>query len=137
MNERCVTLLCRFGPARAEAWQAAALAGVSFLGAAGFGGAAGAPGGTARGLLVVPYSAAAGYVSPAAWQALAPGERGGHFTLRPGDAVCPGGEMPAPQESPAAFLARTPHWVIRQVADFPQGAMAHFEAYCGEKGAAV
>lgn len=132
-----VTLLCRFGPVRAQAYQTAVLQGVYFAGAGGRRPAPGAPGQQSRGLLVVPYAAAGGYVSPEAWQELCAEERAGRFTLRPGDAVCPGGALPAEGESPAAFLARVPHWVIAQVSDHPRGRMAHFEAVCGEKGASV
>ena len=134
MTHDRVTLLCRYGPLQAGAWQPVVLEGVYFAAADGRSGPPGQPGRRSRGMLVVPYAAAAGYVSPAAWQALPPEQRAGHFTLRPGDAVCPGGAWPGQAESPAAFLARTPHWVITQVADRPHGRLAHFEAVCGEQG---
>ncbi len=135
MFEDQVTVLCRFGPARAEAFSPWVLRGVHWAGADGRRPSPGTGRHRAEGLLVVPYAAAGGYVSPAAWERLSPEERGGHFTLRAGDAVCPGGPLPGEGESPAAFLARTPHWVIEQAAEYPHGPMAHFEALCGGREA--
>ena len=73
-NDR-VTLLCRYGPLQAGAWQPVVLEGVYFAAADGRSGPPGQPGRRSRGMLVVPYAAAAGYVSPAAWQALPPEQR--------------------------------------------------------------
>ena len=72
MFEDQVTVLCRFGPARAEAFSPWVLRGVHWAGADGRRPSPGAGRRRAEGLLVVPYAAAGGYVSPAAWERLSP-----------------------------------------------------------------
>lgn len=132
-----MTVLCRFGPMRAQAFEPARVQGVYFLGAQGRSAKVGAGGQKSRAMMIVPFAQAGGYVAPEVWEQMASDERSGHYTFRPGDALVPGGAVPQNGESAAAFLARTPHWVIAQVTEYPHGRLAHFEVLCGEKGASV
>ncbi len=127
-----VTLFCRFGPPRAEAFTRTVLHGVRFDGAAGantfprYGKSAD------RALLYIPFSCAEGYVSPEAWDALSPEKRSRHWTLRPGDVLLPGDAGHSPL-APSAQLAKAPVRYVLTTVDEKgtDSPLAHFEVGCG------
>lgn len=128
MFDDVVTLFCRFGPARAEAFQRAVVRGVALDGAQAANSRAGYAKNADRALLYIPFCAAGGYVSPAAWAALDAQERAGRWTLRPGDVFTPG-EAPKCGESPAQQMARGGEWYVVTTVDEKRAdsPMAHFE----------
>ncbi len=127
-----VTLFCRFGPPRAEAFTRTVLHDVRFDGACGansfprFGKSAD------RALLYIPFSSAQGYVSPEAWQALCAQERTRHWTLRPGDLLLPG-HIRGSALSPAVQLAQAPVRFVLTTVDEKgtDSPLAHFEVGYG------
>lgn len=123
-----VTLFCRFGPARAEAFQRAVLHGVWLDGARAANSRAEFGKNADRALLYIPFSSAQGYVSPAAWAQMDADARAGHWTLRPGDVFTPG-EVAESAESPAAQMAQGGAWYVVTTVDEKRAdsALAHFE----------
>lgn len=126
-----ITLLCRFGPAKAQAFARFAIHGVSFTG--GPGAKAGAPLETSldRALLLIPLDACGAYLAPHAWETAEAAAREGHFTLRPGDVfVC--GDATKDDMAPSAYLARHGGYKITSVTQKGgSGALAHFAVGAG------
>lgn len=127
MFDDTVTLFCRFGPARAEAFQPAVLRGVRIDGAAGANSRAGYAGSADRALLFIPFSAAEGYVPPEEWARLDADGRAGRWTLQTGD-VFAAGEHAGCAESLAARLGKGGAWYVVTTVDEKRAdsPLAHF-----------
>ena len=127
MFKDCITLFCRFGPARAQAFSRTVVRGVSFEGGVGAKQSTTGEKSLNRALVLIPFAAAEGYVSPAAWQALLPEQRAAHWTLRPGDVFVRGEVQLLPETSPAAYLADGGGYCITSVLEKgSHSALAHF-----------
>lgn len=127
MLDDTVTLFCRFGPARADAFQRAVLHGVRIDGARGANRRVGYAQSADRALLFIPFSAARGYVCPAIWETLDADARAGRWTLRPGDVFAPG-DVSGADESPAAQMAAGGEFYVVTTVDEKRAdsPLAHF-----------
>ena len=127
-----VTLFCRFGPPRAEAFTRTVLKGVRFDGAAGANASARFFKSADRAVLFIPFSSADGYVSPAAWEALCAEQRQKHWTLRPGDIVLSGDAGHSALAFSAQLAAAPIRYVLTTVDEKDtHSPLAHFEVGCG------
>ncbi|MEG1446731.1 MAG: hypothetical protein RSC58_05635 [Ruthenibacterium sp.] len=132
MFDETITLFCRFGPPKADAFARTVLRGVFLDGAAAGNRAIGYEKSADRALLLIPFSVAEGYVSPQIWQSMPAADRAGHWSLQPGDVVVAGAVTLGATESPAALLTHTKSFLITTVDEKQTGdAMAHFAVGCG------
>ncbi|MEG1322327.1 MAG: hypothetical protein RSD01_04280 [Ruthenibacterium sp.] len=132
MFNQTITLFCRFGPPKADAFARAVIYGVSMDSAAANNRSLHYAKSADRALILIPFSAAEGYVAAHIWQTMTPAARKNHWSLQPGDIVVEGVATLADGESAAALLTRTKSFLITTVDEKQtHDAMAHFAIGCG------
>lgn len=126
-----ITVFCRFGAPKLEAFSPFIISGVHFE--SGLSQSAAQPRAASgdSAAAIIPFLAAQGYVSPAAWALLDADERAAHWTLRKGDLMALG-EVDLASESASSLLSRGGAFVITSVAEKnTKTHMAHFEVHAG------
>lgn len=131
MFDDVITLFCRFGPKKADAFARTVVRGVHCTGALGQGTKVPCSESRDRALLLIPFSAAQGYVPPAVWRTLSPLEREICWTLQPGD-VFVQGEVVVDAASPSVYLRENGGFVITTITERRASPeMSHFSVGAG------